>query len=225
MSRFIGLLATGVSLTVATPAAHANTEERPLRFDLGATLTHFQQQAKTEIGGERGERLVEQTEVGLAALATWQLHSFLHLGLFTQLDMGLREAGNFGGFGPDGATQLDEAVGGSYWEWWLGPVVRGQYRALFAEVGWGALGLRDDHGRDDILDDSGRARGAFRVTPSVAWLVALGGSVPLTEDLELALRLEYRVRYYLSRGGRDLFGESALGSQNLTPFVGVAWYP
>lgn len=36
-------------------------------------------------------------------------------------------------------------------------------------------------------------------------------------------RIEYRIRYYTSRGGEDLAGEVVHGTQDITPFVGVAY--
>lgn len=232
----LGVLAPDVALArsprhrgVAPPnkfrAQSLGPQLRPLRLDLGLTASHFQQQAKTEIGGERGDRLVEQTEIGVASMFTYRLLDALHAGLFTQFDYGTRSAGRFETFAGDGATETSGQLGGDYAEWWLGPLVRAQYRRVFFEVGWAALGLRWDEGRNDIVNNDQSDDGAFATTPSVAWLLALGGSVPLARRLDLALRLEYRVRYYESRGGEPLFDNSALGSQNLTPFVGIAWYP
>jgi len=196
---------------------------QPTRFmaDAGLTLHHFQQQAKTEIGGVRGERLVEETALGLQLAGTYAVLDYLHVGLFTRLDAGKREAGAFSGFDEDGAAVTMGELGGTYAEWWLGPLARAQYRSVFLEVGWGALGLRSDGGRDDLPDEGGSTAGAFATTPAVAWTVALGGGVPLSDDLELLLRLQYRVRYYTTRGGRSLIGDAAQGSQDLTPFAGV----
>jgi hypothetical protein len=41
--------------------------------------------------------------------------------------------------------------------------------------------------------------------------------------LDLVLRLQYRIRYYDSRGSSALAGGAVHGTQNYTPFVGVAW--
>jgi hypothetical protein len=41
--------------------------------------------------------------------------------------------------------------------------------------------------------------------------------------LDLVHRLQYRIRYYDSRGSSALAGGAVHGTQNYTPFVGVAW--
>lgn len=63
----------------------------------------------------------------------------------------------------------------------------------------------------------------FRTHPTIAWMIGLGGTVPVTEALSVALRVEYRVRYYDRRGGHPLAEDAVHGTQNLTPFLGVAY--
>ncbi len=47
--------------------------------------------------------------------------------------------------------------------------------------------------------------------------------MPASDELSVALRVEYRVRYYNRRGGHALADDTVHGTQNLTPFMGVAW--
>jgi hypothetical protein len=37
------------------------------------------------------------------------------------------------------------------------------------------------------------------------------------------LRLQYRIRYYVERSGAQLANGMVQGTQNYTPFAGVAW--
>ena len=52
-------------------------------------------------------------------------------------------------------TVTEGQVGGAFTEMWLGPYVRGQWRWLFAELGYGALGMRWDDARNDLPDEGG----------------------------------------------------------------------
>ncbi len=195
--------------------------EAPFRFDLGLSFSHFQQQAKIGTGGARGERLVEQTALVVHAVATYEVWEYLSLGLFSEFDVGTRHAGAFVGFDEDGAAVSMGELGGTYVEWWLGPIVRGHYRAVFLELGWGALGIRSDGGRADLPDASGETDSSFATAPAIAWLLAIGGSVPLAKRVDLVLRLQYRIRYYTTRGGNSLLDDAVLGSQDITPIVSV----
>lgn len=219
--------ASHLVLTVACsllPASAAEARER-WRIGGGLTLSHFEQQVKSEVGGRRGERLVEDSEVGLLVAGSYRVWRSISAGIFTQLDLGNRRAGELAGFDASGAAVVDPAVGGVYAELWLGPLVRGEWRRLFLEVGYGLIGIRDDEGRADLPASDGDTDGAFRTLPSVAWTFGLGGSVSLGTRLDLELRLEYRIRYYDRRGGDALADDVVHGTQNLTPFVGLAWRP
>ena len=197
--------------------------EEMIRLDAGLTFGRFEQQVKSEIGGARGERLVEDTHLGLTLFASYAVWGPIRVGLFTQLDVGSREAARFDGLDADGAATTTGRVGGSYVEWWIGPLVRGQWRGLFGEVGWGAIGLRHDGARDDLPAADGSTDGLLQTTPAVAWLFAIGGVVPVVEEIDVVLRMEFRVRYYDSRGGEDLAGDLVHGTQELVPFVGIAY--
>lgn len=211
----------------AQPAPDWWVQEEDFRIDGGLTFSRFEQQVKSEIGDDPGEKLVEASEFGINLFATYRVWSVFRLGLFTQFDVGLREAARFSGFDADGRTTVTQQVGGDYSELWLGPLLRIQYWTLFAEIGYGALGLRWDEARDDLPTAEGDTESALQTHPGIAWLVAFGGGVPVLEDLQVVFRIEYRVRYYVSRGGDRLDpsgnDEISHGTQNLTPFIGIAW--
>lgn len=195
------------------------------RLDSGLVFSHFEQQVKTEVGGEKGEKIVEDTEFGLQVIAAWNVWKFLDLGLYAQLDMGKRTAATFDGFDDQGRTQITGQVGGGYTEFWFGPLVRAGWRALFLEFAYGAVGVRSDDARSDLATADGDTESALQTSPTIAWMAGLGGMFEVYTDLQIVLKVEYRVRYYNSRGGQALANEIVHGTQNFTPFLGVAWTP
>ena len=83
------LLVLSALLLLAFPA-HADLG---LRLDGGLSFSRFEQQVKSEIGGARGERLVEHNEAGLLLMATATVWGPIELGLYGQYDTGTRAAG------------------------------------------------------------------------------------------------------------------------------------
>ena len=196
-----------------------------LRIDGGLNLSRFEQQVKSEVGDVAGERLVMESQLGFVAMGSYRVLGPLSLGLFMQYDIGERAAGKFVGFDSDGKTVIGNETGGTYHEFWMGPLLRLQWRTLFLELAYGAFGIRVDDARDDLPDEEGSTSSALRTSPTIAWLMALGGGVPVTDSLQVVLRLEYRIRYYDRRNSGGLRDEIVHGTQNFTPFVGVAWTP
>ncbi len=205
-------------------SAPASAEEA-WRIDGGLSLSRFEQQVKSEVGGVAGERLVMESQVGFAAMGSYRVWGPLSLGLFMQYDLGERAAGKFEGFDTDGKTVIGSESGGSFQEFWVGLLLRVQWRTLFFELAYGAFGIRTDDARDDLPDVNGSTNSALRTSPTIAWLMALGGGVPVTDSLQVVLRLEFRIRYYDRRGSGALKNDIVHGTQNFTPFVGVAWTP
>ncbi|MCB9547610.1 MAG: hypothetical protein H6706_17420 [Myxococcales bacterium] len=217
------MVRTILGLMLLAGAASAAEPPETWRFDLGLTLSRFEQQVKAEIGGARGERLVEESMVGLMALATWRAWGPLSVGWYGQIDAGGRRAGRFVGLDADQKTIVEGEVGGDFTEIWTGPLVRAAWRGLFLELGYGLVGWRDDDARGDLRDADGGADAALRTSPTVAWAVGLGAALPVWESLDVVLRLQYRVRYYDRRGDADLADSLVHGTQNFTPFFGAAW--
>lgn len=214
------LVAPCLSALAPRPALAADPR---FRLDGGLTFSRFEQQVKTEIGGAKGERLVEETQLGLAQMLGFRFWGPLTVGGYLQLDVGRREAGRFVAFDAQNTAVTTNRVGGAFAELWMGPFVRAEWRALFAELGYGLYGVRRDDARDDLPTSGGDVNGSLRTSPTVAWVLGAGGRIALFERLDLVLRLQYRVRYYDRRTTGPLTGRAVHGTQNLTPFIGVSW--
>ena len=159
-------LLLGLVLLVAG-ADHASADVlQKLRLDWSATFSRIEQQAKVEVGAPRGERLVEQTELGTEMVASAAIWGPLSAGVFAQLDLGTRRAARFDGFDAQGATMTTDQSGGPYQEIWIGPVLRAHYRFVVAELGYGLVTFRNDSGRDDLPSSTGDRSSAFRTLPS-----------------------------------------------------------
>lgn len=192
-----------------------------INFHLG--FNHFQQQVKSEIGGVRGERLINQSEFNSELELFYSLNPFFQLGWNLQYDIGEREAGKFSHLDGDKKAVVDGQIGGDYWELWTGPVVKTQWKFVFAEFGYGLVGLRQDDARNDIPDSKQKTSSVLKTNASVAWIASVGIEAPLIEKLSLSVKLKYRVRYYSSRGDVSLINNYELGSQNITPMMGVKY--
>ncbi|MEZ4398830.1 MAG: hypothetical protein R3B06_02335 [Kofleriaceae bacterium] len=210
-------------LVVGAAAAPAAAE--PVRIDGSLGFTNIQQQAKVEVGAARGERLVEHTAVTVSGTGAYQLHRHLAAVAFVDVDAGTRRAGELAGFDAQGRATIDPAVGGSFAEVWAGVGLRAQYKAAFLDVGYAAFARRWDGGRDDLPNTAGATDGAFAPILSVRWAAALGAAVRITDQLDLAVRLQWRIRYYDERGGAPLAGGVVHGTQEFRPLIGLAWHP
>lgn len=193
------------------------------RLDAGIFYSSFQQQVKARVGDPRGERLVNQEEIGLMVMGTYRIREFLTAGVFVQFDRGNRHAARFDGFDAEGRTTTRNKIGGFFNEFWMGPFLRFVYKTMFAEAGYGLIGLRNDDARTDLRSFTGDATGTLEVSPRIAWLLALGAGLPISDRLDFIFRMEYRLRYYNEREGNPLMDGIEHGTQNITPFVGVSW--
>ncbi len=221
---FIWLCVPVFALCLLPATVRANPGE-PLRLDMGATFSRIEQQAKVEVGAARGERLVEETEVGADVTATYRVSDYLELGIYSQLDLGVRRSGQFDGFDAEGKTELINRSGGSYTEWWTGPLVRGRYRGFFLELGYGLFAYRWDDARTDLPAEDGDTASSFRTMRTVSWRTAIGGQIEIAENLDLVARLVWRIRYYDRRANAELANDMVHGTQSYQPFLGLAWTP
>lgn len=223
MKRIIVLLALLSAQVNAQESDIAPSAMSKIRIDFSGTFTHFEQQLKTEIGGTKGELLIADTELALQLAATYQVNNYLSIGWYVQQDVGNRENAQFSMFDTKGATQVANLQGGRFNEFWTGPLVRGHYKQMFVELGYGLVGIRSDKARAAILKEDGTTDGDFSTSPTIAWMSSLGVNSPLTEKLDLLLKLQYRVRYYDSKGGQNLANKAVHGTQNFTPMLGLVY--
>jgi hypothetical protein len=219
------ILVTAFAVVVVLPMGQVNSQDFSVwTIDGGFTYSHFQQQVKAKIGDPRGERLVNDTQVGIMAMGTRRVWNMISAGVFLQYDRGNRHAARFSGFDPGtGRTVSKDKIGGNYNEFWLGPMVRAQWKQLFGEFGYGLVGIRNDEARNDLVSSTGDSTGTLETTPSVAWYAGLGAAVEIAEDFDLIVRMEYRLRYYSTREGSPFSSNIEHGTQNITPYLGVRW--
>jgi hypothetical protein len=210
---------TAVVTLLAAPSA----AEPRWQLDGALALGRFEQQAKTEVGGARGERLVQESQLSYLNLLAYRIWGPISVGGYFQIDLGSRSAARFAGFDSEDRTLTEGQVGGAYTEYWAGPLIRLSTGHLLFELGHGSLGARYDDAREDLSSEDGNTEGALGLRPSIAWMVNAGGRLPITRCLHAVLRLEYRVRYYDRRAGKPLEDRLVHGTQNLTPFFGLAW--
>lgn len=228
MRSSITLALLVVPMAFASSAVAQESEREPYELErvrLGASLTYssFEQQVKSEVGGTSVEPLVVDRAFGLHVTATANLWRFFRLGIFFQIDAGKRSFGRYEGL-TAGEPDVTQLAGGRYWELWLGPLLRFQWRFLAAEIGYGLVGARRDRARTDLPDGTGSTDDAFRTSPKVAWHLAIAAYAPLHEAVDLVIRVQYRVRYYDRRAGTSLADGIVHGTQNLTPTIGLAWH-
>ena len=206
---------------IALPSALASAEQGAVGLEAALGFRRFEQQVKSEIGGARGERLVEETEFSVNVSGAYPVWKWFGLGAFARWDTGTRRAGRFEGLDDEGRTVVDEEIGGAFQELWFGPLLRFQLDWFRASLGYGALGARIDDARNDLPAD-GDTDSALRTSATVSWLVALDAAIPTRSRFRPLIRIEYRVRYYDRRADAQLDDQLVHGTQNLTPLVGVA---
>ena len=195
------------------------------RFELGGIYSLYTSAVERGTDGESNKQLVVDSSFGLYGAATYRVWGPISLGLFGQFESGNRRAGEFTGeFDENDSSKalVGPRTGGNYWEFWFGPLIRAQYKGVFAEFGWGAVGIRNDEGRPDLPEVDG-GTGTFRTDPGLAWLIGIGGALEIADPIQLILRINYRIRYYTTRGGDDFQDGVAHGTQDIIPFVGLAW--
>ena len=72
---------------------------------------------------------------------------------------------------------------------------------------------------------TGDTTSAFSTDPSFAFLVSIGGNLPVSDDISVVIKIDYAIRYYDRRGGEPLANNIVHGTQSLAPSIGVAWTP
>ena len=198
-------------------------EQTNWRVESGVVFSHFQQQIKRAVGDERGQRLVNEFHLGALLSGSYRIHEFIHLGIFTRADRGERYLANFNGFDAQGKTQTKNGIGGTYTEFWIGPLLQLQWKQLTLDLGYAPYGTRNDNARGDIPNANNSAEGSFSLHPTIAWLISFGGSFDVSDNFDVLLKVEYRPRYYSERGGTALLNDIEHGTQSVVPVIGVAY--
>jgi len=231
LSTFTGLL-TALCLAATGPGGVARAEEpraeedqadveRRLRLELALMPMYREQQIEGPSG--RDDLITRSAGLALLASAGYHLTDWLEAAFVTQLDVGSVHFARFTRPGADGPAVEEDLVSGGFWELWLSVMVRGHLGPLFAEVGWAPLILRRDAARTDLPNAAGETDGTFVGSRAVAWTLGLGGEVPLAEGLALTLRLQFRIRYLVSRGGEPLDADEEFGQMLLWPYIGLRY--
>jgi len=215
---FMWYLFIGNSLAII-----AQDQESAFSIELTGSLSHFEQQIKTKIGGEKGDLLAANTELNIQAVGTYKVWKFITAGCYFQYDIGNRENSQISGFDASGAAQVMNVQGGAFREFWTGPILHAQYRQAFLEFGYGLVGTRKDDSRSDILNAAGSNQGNFSIDPSVAWIIGVGVQVNLSKKFDFLVKAQYRARYYNSRDGVEFENQAVYGTQNFSPLIGVLY--
>ncbi len=193
------------------------------RVEGGVIFSHFQQQIKRAVGDPRGQRLINEFQIGGLISGSYRIHDFIYLGIFTRVDRGERYMANFSGFSAEGKTQTKDGIGGTYTEFWIGPIVQLQWKQLIFDLGFAPYGKRNDNARNDIPNNNNATNGSFSLHPTIAWLISLGGSFDVLDNIDLLIKIEYRPRYYSERGGSILINDIEHGTQSIVPVFGIEY--
>lgn len=106
-------------------------------------------------------------------------------------------------------------------DFWLGPAARYRWESLFFEAQYILFGRRTDSAYASLAAPEAGST-TYSTHPFKAWVLTPGARVPLTESIDLLLKIEYRFLYYSSRGGRDLPGDQLYGNQAIRPQIGLS---
>lgn len=214
--NFVFLLCLAPSIALAD-----NNSTSRWRADASLAFGILAEQAKSS-SGESGGRLFQSVNGAALFSGTHKPLHWLDAGVFFMFEAGVRSAAEYGGVNSSGVPTTQTRAGGHYNMYWLGPIVRPHWKNLFLEIGYIALGLRDDNAYPTLISVGGTSKSSFKTDPLRAWMFALGMMTPLTESLNLTLKVEYRYLYYNRRGG-ELANDLVYGTQAIRPHIGLAF--
>lgn len=174
-------------------------------------------------GPARDDLVTRSSGIALLFAGAYQPLEWLDVGLAVQLDAGTVRRARFSRPNADGRASEEAVVEGGYWELWTSLMVRGHLGPLFLELGWAPLILREDDARTDLVNTEGEDDGLFVGSRSVAWTLGAGGRIGLADGLDLTLRLQFRIRYLVERGGEPLADDEETGQMVVWPYIGVRY--
>lgn len=210
------------SAILATFAYGEEETRRPWAFSPSLAFAVTAEQLKND-QGQSGGRLFQNTQIGLLITGTRTVVSFFDAGLFFFVEKGIKSSATYAGVDGSGVPTVTELSEGNYSQLWLGPLIRGNWKFLFLELGYVLVGKRQDSQRANVPSTTGDSTSAFSSDPLRAWLITLGGRFALSEGLDFILRIEYRHLYYRSRGGNPLINDLKYGTQAIRPHLGLSW--
>ena len=208
-----------ILLTLTT--MNAQSFLKNAEINLGFSFNHFQQQIKTEIGGEKGDKLIDITSLTFAANGLVSIYKSIKAGLYIDYETGSRNSGRFLSFNSENQAVTNQKNGGAFSEIWIGPMIQFNFDQAFFEIAHGSFAIRSDDGRGDIPDSENDKSSSFKVTSSIAWKLQFGYKINLSKNLDSFIKIQYRVRYY-DRRDQKLNNNYVLGSQNITPVLGLS---
>jgi len=199
-----------------------STKDFTLSSNIGATL--MQQQVKDEVGGRSYPVLYNYSELNLNVDLTYNINDYLSAGAYIRYDLGNRQVSDIVLRGNGNRTHINF----NYNEIWGGPIIKGHYKDVFLGIGYGLISSRNDGFLGLTYENPGFFEGTsdgstMLTTSSIAWLIQLGGQFKLSENLDLNIMVEYRVRYYDKADGEDIFDGYVVGTQNFTPMIGLSY--
>ncbi len=192
-------------------------EPHPWHLELALFPMLTQQQIE---GPNRDDLLTNEGGLSTALSVSYAPIEYIEPTLWMQLDVGTVRRAVFNRPDDSGVAEEAQAVEGSFWELWLAFMVRGRLGPAFVEAGWAPLILRGDTLRSDLPNTLGHTDGVFEGSRAVAWIFGGGASIPVFDNFDITLRLQFRIRYLVSRGGEPLDDDEETGQMTVWPFMG-----
>lgn len=192
-------------------------EEHRWHFEAAFFPTVTQQQVE---GPNRDDLLTN--DVGLSSTFTFGYApiKWIEPSLWVQVDAGSVRRAVFTRPDDEGVATEAQLAEGSYWSLWLAFMLRSRIGPAFVELGWAPLILRDDSLRSDLVDINGKAEGLFEGSRAVAYILGGGASIPVWDNFDITARLQFRIRYLVTRGGQKLADDEETGQMTVWPFIG-----
>ena len=194
----------------------------PLHFELAFFPFLTEQQIE---GPNRDDKLTQDKGLSTAFNFSYAPVEWIEPALWVQFDAGAVRRAVYTLPDPaTGSTEEAQLAEGSFWALWVALMLRGRLGPGFLEFGYAPLILRHDTLRTDLANAQGESDGIFVGSRSVAWILGGGLSVPVADNFDLTARLQFRVRYLVSRGGEPLANDEETGQMLLWPFIGAHYH-
>lgn len=202
-------------------STHGMQSDSLWSVDASVAFGILQEQAKNA-SNESGGRLFQSVTAALLVSGTHHIAAWADLGVFGMVEVGERSAADFGGVNSAGVPTPISHDGGRYSMFWIGPMVRLNWRSAFLDIGYVAFGVRDDTAYPTLTSPSGSSDEPFRTDPLRSWMFTAGMRTPMWDNVDLTLKIEYRYLYYDRRGDR-LENDLVYGTQAIRPHIGLSF--